>query len=219
MYQRIEPWNKIVPTDPADYESFEITRQDGSTETIPGLPTTDYYQRELKNEYKLGYDSQTGNVNNSQYKDLSNKFTPKNLEQMQEMVKKYPEYFANSEYTWDHYINKKYYDVMEAGGPKAEILKSILEYHQESQKGLDDNQMLGYYLPRFRADLYENLTSDDRESIGDRLSEFWEKTASQFMVRKDDYQESSFNFAETVYAADKIVYRTDSEKIPIQGKY
>jgi len=219
MYQRIEPWNKIVPTDPADYESFQITRQDGSEETIPGLPTTDYYQRELKNEYKLGYNPQTGLVENSQYKDISNRFTPKNLEQMQEMVKKYPEYFANSEYTWDHYINKKYYDVMEAGGPKAEILKSILEYHQESQKGLDDNQMLGYYLPRFRADLYENLTSDDRESIGDRLSEFWEKTASQFMVRKDDYQESSFNFAETVYAADKIVYRTDSEKIPIQGKY
>jgi len=217
-YQRIEPWNKIVPNDPSYYESFELTNPDGSTQTIQGLPSIDFYNRELKNEYKLGYDPKTGKVDNSEFKDQSGNYKPKDKTQMEKMRSKYGEYFQQSEQAWDHYLNLDYYKVMEEAGPKAEILKTLIEYHEGSQEGLDPNQMIGMYLPRFRADLYQNLTADDKANFTDRMAQIWENTRSQFRPRVEDYEEG-FNFVESVYAADKIVYRTDSEKIPIQGKY
>jgi hypothetical protein len=217
-YQRIEPWNKVIPNDTSYYESFEITNPDGSKQTIQGLPSIDFYNREKRNEYKLGYDPKTGKVDNSEFKDQTGNFKPKDKTQMEEMRSKYGEYFQQSEQAWDHYLNLDYYRVMEEGGPKAEILKTLIEYHEGSQEGLDPNQMIGMYLPRFRADLYQNLTADDKANFTDRLAQVWENTRAQFRPRVEDYEEG-FNFVESVYAADKIVYRTDSEKIPIQGKY
>ena len=217
-YQRIEPWNKVIPNDTSYYESFEITNPDGSKQTIQGLPSIDFYNREVRNEYKLGYDPKTGKVDNSEFKDQTDNFKPKDKTQMEEMRSKYGEYFQQSEQAWDHYLNLDYYRVMEEGGPKAEILKTLIEYHEGSQEGLDPNQMIGMYLPRFRADLYQNLTADDKANFTDRLAQVWENTRAQFRPRVEDYEEG-FNFVESVYAADKIVYRTDSEKIPIQGKY
>ena len=217
-YQRIEPWNKVIPNDTSYYESFEITNADGSTEIIQGLPSIDFYNREVRDEYKLGYDPQTKKVDNSSFKDQAGRYKPKDKDQMEEMRSKYGEYFQQSEQAWDHYLNLEYYKVMEEGGPKAEILKTIIEYHEGSQEGLDPNQMIGMYLPRFRADLYQNLTADDRANFTERMAEVWENTRAKFGLRVEDY-EDGFNFVESVYAADKIVYRTDSEKIPIQGKY
>lgn len=217
-YQRVEPWNKVIPNDESYYETFEMTNQDGTKSTVQGLPSIDFYNREVKDEYKLGYDAQTKKIDNSEFKDQANRFKPKDRDQMEKIRSKYGEYFQQSDQAWDHYLNLDYYKVMDEGGNKAEILKTIIEYHKESQEGLDANQMIGMYLPRFRADLYQNLTTKDKENFTDKMSVIWENARSKFKISVEDY-ENIFNFVESVYAADKILYRTDSEKIPIQGKY
>lgn len=218
VYVRIEPWNKIVPNDPKYLEQFTIINSEGQEETVFGAPARHFYRTELKDEYKRGYDSKTGQVNDEQFRDINGKFRPRTLEEMREIKNTYGEFFAETDFAWDHYINYEYYKVINEGGPKAEILNTILDYHLETQKGLQANHTLGYMLPRYRADLYQNLTADDRLGFQDRMKQVWEKAKSKVVIAKDDF-ENDFNYVESVHAGTRLGYRSEDQKLPITGKY
>jgi len=218
FYARLEPWNKVVPNDPKYLEQFTITNSEGQEELVYGAPARHFYRTERKDEYKRGYDPETGTVNNEQFKDITGKYRPRTLDEMREIKEKYGEFFAETDFSWDHYINYDYYKVMDEGGPKAEILKVILDYHLETQKGLNATHMLGYMLPRYRADLYQNLTADDRLNFQDRMKELWEKAKSKVVIAKDDF-ENDFNYVESVHAGTRLGYRSEDQKLPITGKY
>ena len=218
-YQRLAPWDKTIPTNPEDYESFKFTKPDGTEEQVSGLPNIDFYSRALKDEFKTGYDPVTKKVDNSEYKSpVTGLFRPRNLDEISALKDSNPEYFTDLEHSWDHYVNYDYYKLKNEGGPKFKILETIRKYHYNNQKGLDAHDTLEDILPRYRSDLYENLTSKDRESLGERARQLGEKISSKFVVKADDFEEF-LNYSDHLNTNQRTIYQTDEQKIPITGKY
>jgi hypothetical protein len=218
-YQRLAPWDKTIPTNPEDYESFKFTKPDGTEEQVSGLPNIDFYSRALKDEFKTGYDPVTKKVDNSEYKSpVTGLFRPRNLDEISALKESNPEYFTDLEHPWDHYVNYDYYKLKNEGGAKFEILETIRKYHYNNQKGLDAHDTLEDILPRYRSDLYENLTSKDRESLGERARQLGEKISSKFVVKADDFEEF-LNYSNHLNTSQRTIYQTDEQKIPITGKY
>lgn len=218
-YQRLTPWNKTKPTDPADYETFTFTNPEGVDITIDGAPSIDFYSRRVKDEFKTGYDPVTKTIKDSEFRSpVTQSFRPRNLEEIKALKESNPEYFTDLEHEWDHYVNYDYYKLKERDPIKFKILETIRKYHHESQKNLDAHDTLEDLLPRYRNDLYENLTAKDRESLGDRAKGVFEKVASKFRMRPDDY-ENFTNYTNHLNAHQKTIYKTDQQQIPITGKY
>jgi hypothetical protein len=57
-YQRIYIWNQIKPNNPKYYKTYTLS--DGTV--LPGTPTTEYYSRRVKDEYRTGYDATTEEI-------------------------------------------------------------------------------------------------------------------------------------------------------------
>jgi hypothetical protein len=51
-WSRSRLWSTTVPTDLANFETFDVTNEDGTVETIMGKPKMKYFSRVVKSEYK-----------------------------------------------------------------------------------------------------------------------------------------------------------------------
>lgn len=219
-YKRVAAWERNVPNQDKYYKSFELVNSKGETEIITGEPTYQFYRNKVKDEFHTGYNPSTGKIEliDGIHIDSKGKFAPKNLEQLEETRLKYPEKFQQVPYSWDHYVNYDYYKIQNEGGPKKEILNTLLQFHLETQKGLDQSAKLGYQLPRFRKDFYESVSDKDSKDLKEKGIQLWNRFKENFVTTRDDY-ESELNFVETVDVIDKFFYKDLDTKVPIRGKY
>jgi hypothetical protein len=219
-YKRLAAWERNVPNLDKYYNKFDMVNSKGEKEPIDGEPSYQFYRTKVKDIYHTGYNSATGKIELIEgiHTDTKGKLAPKNLEQLNEMRAKYPEKFQEAPYAWDHYVDYKYYKIQEEGGPKKEILNSLLEFLLETQKGLDQSAKLGYQLPRLRKDFYESVSDKDSKDLKEKGQQLWNRFAENFRSTRDDY-ESELNFVETVDVIDKFFYKDLDTKVPIRGKY
>jgi hypothetical protein len=224
VYVRTAAWSVIKPKDDKYYETTEILDAEGNSIKIDGIPTMKYYDRSVKDEYRTGYDANTGTVKLKVGEHISRAGLafpdlPYGLKKMEELKDKYPEKYAAQDYAWDHYINREYEEIKNKGGAQFQALQLIKDFHLSSQDNLERNGVLGLELARFRKDRYEYLTSGTLKEDGskkfkeltDGFMQFWGK-------RRDDFEEDLNYDAETAMS-DIDLYAGNEGKVPVRGKY
>lgn len=159
-YKRSYLWNVTVPTDPEYYESHTILDVNGKeVETINRVPKIRFYKREVKDEYRTGYnpDTQRVELKVGTHVDNSGNWLPK----------------MNGKD--DRYINKAYFDLEKSDPDMFKVLETIKKYHLESQDGAGNYAKLYYDLPRYEQERLEILQGekkrDDEKEMG-----IWQKT-------------------------------------------
>lgn len=205
VYDRLYVWNVIKPNDPSFYESTQVTNQDGTTETIPGLPTLNFYARVVKKEFRTGYDPATGQVKPiiGVHKDNRGEFLPKNVE-------------------GSPYINEEYFKLKETDPKMFKVLETITKYHLENQEGLGKRGKLYMDFPRFEKSNLEMIqsggVSKKAKETGNAFSNVYKKIVDWFKGAKDTGA-SDLNWEDQNMLVRADAFNDAIENIPIDGLY
>ena len=216
-YRPTDAWTYVKPKDEKYIKTTQLYDEEGNVigEPIQGVPSFKYHKREVKNEYKTGYDSKDDTVDESKFKDLQGNLLPRSLNQMEKMLKKYPERYARQEKAYDHYINRDYHN-LDSG--KKELLDFLTQFHLNNQLSLEEHKRLGLELPRYRVDRYERLKALTKDSVKEKVNSIKEGISSAFLAKEDDYQEGDANYKEDKEVVDYNPYNDYDRAIPITGR-
>lgn len=210
VYERLYVWNVIKPNNPSFYESTQITNDDGSVETIPGLPTLKYYARVVKKQYRTGYDPATGLVKPIVGVHVSNQgkddYLPKQIE-------------------GSPYINEEYFRLKNApegsdDNKLFKVLEKITEVHLQNQEGLGKRAKLYLDFPRFEKSNLEVIQSG---GIAKKAKETGNFFSIMFKRFRDFIQGAKADAGDEFnYKQENMLVRADAfgdqiENIPIQG--
>jgi hypothetical protein len=209
-YDRISVWTVIKPNDPNMYETTDYIKEDGTTETIQGVPSIKYFSRAVKKEYKNGYDPSTGEVRIEigVHKDNRGEWLPKQI--------------ANSPYINERYFQLKNADPSSTDGKLYKLLKFITKEHLKTQEGVGKRGKLYMDFPRYGMSNLEGLQS---KGVKTKLEEkfgpisYILKQISNFFKGSMDEEGTVFNsnVANQLVRADG--YNDQIENIPIQGLF
>jgi len=191
MWVRSTLWSITVPTDPSQYETFDILDDAGNVvETIQGKPITKYYTRVVKPEYKT--EKIVGKT-----VDNTEKWLPKTVEQ------------GAKDAT---YINERYFNT-KASDPKLfYALEKMKEHHLKNQEGLGYKSKLYLDYPRYRKSTLETLQTKNLLTIyAQRIKDF-------FKGAKDD-AEDGLNDTAQMNLVRMDMFDNGVTEVPIHGLY
>lgn len=220
-YHRTYAWSVIRPKDERYLEKTQVKDETGKViETITGVPAMKYHRREVKDEFKTGYNPQTGEVKLEVGKHVNAKgqWLPKSLEEMEKVKDQYADELAQQPYAYDQYINYDYLNLKKQGGAEFKALEFLKEFHLKHQETLEKNGKLGLELPRYRRDLYEYVTNTDTSSIKDKWGSLVEGWTQLWAKRKDDDQDG-LNYDEQMSMVEIDKYSGESGRVPVTGRY
>lgn len=218
-YQRSYAWSVVKPTSKEHYESTKIFNEKGELEReVNGVPNIKYSKREVKDEYRTGYNPVTKKVELEVgvHQDAKGGWLPKSLAQMEEIRKNYAQELTEQEGAWDQYINRDYIKLKTENPKLHQALEGIKKFHLDHQKDLEPNARLGLEMPRYRKDSYQYLTA--KGGVKNKFSQAFEGIRENFAKRKDDH-EDGLNFDEQMMMTEVDLYSGESGKVPITGKY
>lgn len=204
-YQRIYTWNVIRPNDPQYYEQHQVLDENGKPtgESIKGLPSRRFYKREVKDEYRTGYDKTTKQVKLivGVHVDNKNRWLPR-------------ESAPNNPYR-----NEDYYKLKASNPQLFELLDAMKRKHLEFQEGLDSASKLYLDFPRFAKSNLELLqTKRDAKVRGNWLSLLLTRIKEFFKGSKEE-PESGHNWNDDYKVATLDIFDKDDANIPIRGLY
>lgn len=209
-YERLFVWNVIKPNDPTYYETTQITNEDGTTESIDGLPSLKYYARVVKKEYRTGYAPATKEVKKQVGIHIDNRgeYLPKDV--------------PGSPYRNEEYFRLKNADPSSQDGKLFKVLENITKNHLKNQEGIGKRGKLYLDFPRFEK---SNLEVIQTGGISKKARETG-STLSLILKRFKDFFKGSKADAghELNYKEKNMLVRADAfddqiEDIPIQGLY
>ena len=196
-WSRSRLWSITVPTDLANFETFDITNEDGTVETIMGKPKMKYFSRVVKSEYKN--DKIVGVTVDNKYNWL-----PKSREKMAASSLPEDQKFK--------YINEEYY-ALEQNDPKTfAAMEKMKEHHLANQDGLSYKGRLYYDFPRLRKSTLETIQDKNALTIyAERIKDFFRRA-------KDD-AESGFNYDDQENLVRMDMFDNTVTNVPIAGLY
>jgi len=183
QYRRLPHWNRIIPTD-SDYMEVKPSRK--------------YSIRQVKSEYRTGYNPQTNEVELKEWEHIDNKgnFLPKSGK------------FQSKEYeTLKNATNSTQKALFN-------LLKTHTKYQLEAQKDVANRNKLGLDIPRLRKSSTESnlkLLKRMLEKPSDIPSLLWDRIVSKWKS-STDYSQGEGSF-QTVFA-DK--YGNEHISVPIK---
>lgn len=202
-WERIYVWNRIVPNDPKYYERYQL--QDGSY--IAGVPNKEYFRRQVKSEFKTGYDAATGKVKRVVGLHVDNKgnWLPKTVAQGAKDSK---------------YINKEYEKLKASNSPVFKILEVMTKYHLKAQEDSYGSNKLWMDIPRFRKTAVENFQlSKLKGDVSTAASKIGAAASALVTKKEDDFSSGQGNFKREL--EERLVYtdlfNNELIKIPIKG--
>jgi len=230
-YERVKAWSIVKPKNKKYIETTNIYDDNGILiETIEGIPTNNFYERRVKDQYRTGYNSSTGKLDPYANYDIQRYQLPKSLEEMSLVRDKYSKQLDEHNekiksllghpIPWNYYINTEFLKLKEENNTQYQLLKLISDYHLKSQENLDSKKTLGYELPRERMDRYQYLTSGSAiKDIQERATEITKGMLSIFGNKEDDFEQGvNYNEGDTAIGTE-VYINEDGLKIPIRGKY
>lgn len=188
VWERTYAWSVIRPKNPDHYDSTTITKQDGTTQTIPVLPSLKYFKRLVKEEYKTK--KVVGEtVDNRGY------WMPKTMAQGAKD---------------DRYINKDYERLRQTQPDVYNLLETLKKIHLRNQEGLNKKGKLWLDMPRFRKQTAERLLSDNPiMRIIQRIKDFFQKV-------KDGWDQG-FNYDDNLNLVKLDLFDDNTTGVPIAG--
>lgn len=216
-FERLYVWNVIVPRDPAYYESYDIKDENGDViETLPMVPSTRYYARVIKEEYRTGYVApkkagEKGKVKLDVGVHIDNKGNW--LPRMD--VKDSP------------YRNEEYYRMQKEDPDMFNLLEKLKKFHLEHQKGLSGDAKLYLDFPRFEKSGLESMRTrnklgndqDQDELTGENWFQWLIRRIKDFFRGSKDMPESGFNQSDEFRMATLDMFDNETTKVPMQGLY
>jgi hypothetical protein len=202
-YERSYAWTITKPADESYYEKYELKDEFGNvTETLDGIPTIRFYNREVKPEFKN--EKVIG-------KSVDNKgqWLPKRREQ------------AGKD--WDaKYINDAYFELIDKEPKLKKLLEEFTKFHLDNQVGLNESGKLYMDFPRFRKSNLELLrTTSLKGAIENNAN-----ALTLYVQRLKEYVNGAADDAElghNYYAKNNIPFldRFDDDiaKIPLFGLF
>jgi hypothetical protein len=202
VWERLAIWNVTRPTDAADYEHTDILDPEGNVvESLQGLPTTKYYVRRVKNEYRT--------------KRVVGKTTDNR-----------GQWLPRLDVAGSPYINKEYEALRQSDPKLFAVLEKMSEHHLKNQEGLGYRSRLYLDIPRFRKNSLEVIQTQQLKKtikgavagrlplltlLVQRMKLFWQRgkdAAEQGLNPHDDF---------TLVRAD--MFDNEVSSVPIAGLY
>lgn len=211
FYKRVRVWSVVRPRDSKYLETFTFVLSDGSEHTIDGKPSLRFYNREVKDEFRTGYDFKTGKVKLVVGVHITNKGDKDFLPRLEDPADR-------------RFINDRYFELKNAakGTDDAnlfEILEAIKEYHLENQKGLEVNKKLYLDFPRYRKNFLETLqTTDLFKKKWSAFGVMFKNIADFFRKAKDD-PDSGLNPEDQWNLVKADMFNDQAAQIPMTGLY
>jgi hypothetical protein len=202
VWERLATWNVTRPTDPSDYETTTILDNDGNVvEELQGLPTTKYYIRRVKNEYR------TKKVV-GQTTDNKGQWLPR-LD-----VKDSP------------YLNPEYFRLKKEDPKLFAVLEKMAEHHLKNQEGLGYRSRLYLDVPRFRKNTLEMVQAQQlkrtlKGAVAGRLPllTLLVQRMKLFWQRGKDATEQGLNPHDDFMLVRADMFDNEVSSIPIAGLY
>lgn len=204
-YQRSYIWNVVKPSDPAYYESYQIRDSDGNAigEPIRGLPSLKFYNREVRDEFKTGYNPATGEIELEVGVHVDNK----------------GEWLPREDVADNIYRNEEYYKFVENDKTGNELLEKLTKNHLKNQENLDRRSKLYLDFPRFEK---SNLELLQTQNVGKEKMSFFRNMIHRvrnFFVGSKEMPESGFGWSDEFKLVSLDIYDDREYNVPIQGMY
>lgn len=201
IWERIYVWNVVRPVDENFYERTEIKREDGTTETVDGLPSLKYYARVVKPQYRTQRIVGTTVDNQGNFLPRLN-------------VADSP--FINKEYLNMHKTDPKHYA----------ILEKMKEHHLKNQEGLGYKNRLYLDIPRYRKNALEVVRTKKLTNVAGGLGEknfpFLQvmiERMKNFFRKAKDQKGSDYNWEDDAVLVRADMFDNEIASIPISGLY
>jgi hypothetical protein len=201
VWQRIYVWNVTRPVNEDFYEKTVVTRADGRSYTIKGLPAMKYYSRVVKPQYRT--ERIIGNTVDNQGNFLPRLDIP------------------NSPYIDQDYLN------MQSTDPKHyAILEKMKEHHLRNQEGLSYRSRLYLDIPRYRKNALEVLRTKKLSAIAGDVGEdnfpilqlMIERFKNFFRKAKDEKGEG-YAWEDDAMLVRADMFDNEVASVPITGLY
>ena len=202
VWERLAMWNVTRPTDPADYETTAILDNEGNVvEEIQGLPTTKYYVRRVKNEFRTKKEVGKTTDNKGQW-----------LPRLD--VKDSP------------YINHEYNRLQREDPKLFAVLQKMTEHHLKNQEGLGYRSRLYLDVPRFRKSSLEAIQTQQlkktfKGAVAGKLPLLtWAvQRMKLFWQRAKDAEEQGLNPHDDFRLVRADMFDNEVSSVPIAGLY
>ena len=208
-WERLYAWNVVKPVDENYYKKTVLKDANGDTvETINRVPGYNFMSKQVKPEYRTGYNPITKKVKRIVGVHITNKGIDDFLPRTD---------------VGDKYLNPDY-DTMTVADKR--LLEKLTEWHLKNQEGLGRRSKLWLDIPRYRMNNYEiaqlrqirqvikGVYGDDNSLIGTFL-----KYLRGLWSRLKDAPQSRFNWEDDIMLASADIFDTESTDIPITGMY
>lgn len=209
-WERIYAWNVTKPVDPDYYQQTIVKDENGVVQPpINRVPGFNFMSKQVKPEYRTGYDPITGKVKRIVGVHITNKGID--------------DFLPRTDVEDKRYLNPAY-DNMTA--PDKELLNKVVEWHLKSQEGLGRKAKLWLDIPRYRMNAYEMLQMKNAKKLmqhvyGDDNSlraTFW-KSFRGLWSRLKDSADTVFNWQDDIMLASSDIFDQETTEIPITGMY
>ncbi len=204
-YQRSYIWNIVKPSDPAYYETYQIRDADGNAvgEPLRGLPSLKFYNREVKQEFKTGYNPATGEIDLEVGVHVDNK----------------GEWLPREDVADNIYRNEEYDKFVKDDQLGNEVLEKLKKHHLKNQEGLDRRSKLYLDFPRFER---SNLELLQTQNVGKEKMSFFRNMIHRvrnFFKGSKEMPESGFGWSDEFKLVSLDIYDDREYNVPIQGMY
>ena len=201
VWQRLYVWNVTRPVNEDFYEKTVVTRADGRSYTIKGLPAMKYYSRVVKPQYRT--ERIVGVTVDNQGNFLPRLDIP------------------NSPYIDQDYLN------MQNTDPKHyAILEKMKEHHLRNQEGLSYRSRLYLDIPRYRKNALEVLRTKRLSTIAGDVGEdkfpllqLMVERFKNFFRKAKDEKGDSYAWEDDAMLVRADMFDNEVASVPITGLY
>jgi hypothetical protein len=204
-WRRLPIWNVTRPRDTKFFETTILRDETGQpVGEIKGLPKLEYFSRQVKPEYRTGYNAATGRVEKEVGVHVNNKgeWLPKDAEHMDQSIP-----------NWDKYINPEY-DRMKTERPDHfKVLEILTKHHLKNQDGSSWKSKLYLDFPRFG--ITDNLEGIQK---GNKISRMMKRIKGFYQNYADDFEEG-LNADDRWNLTRADIFDDEISNIPVRGLY
>ncbi len=204
-WRRLPIWSVSRPRDAKYFEQTILKDISGKPigKPIIGLPKLEYFKRNVKDEYRTGYNAKTGRVELEVglYIDNKGDWLPKSAEQMDQSLP-----------NWDKYINHDYERMRKDRPDHFEVLNILTEHHLKNQEGSSWRSKLYLDFPRFGVKGLESFQKEGKITrLMKRIKGFYQKYA-------DDFEEG-LNQQDNWNLVRADIFDDELSSVPVRGLY
>lgn len=195
-WERLYVWNLVIPNDPMYMETTMIKDAQGNKVSIPGLPTTKYYARVVKDFDDSGRPIKTKQIVGVTVDNRGN-WLPKDV-------------------PGSPYLNENYAKLSAADRA---VLDKLTEHHLKNQEGLDRKSKLYLDFPRFRKSGLEVIQTQNVGKEKWNALTIWAKRTRDFWTGAKDDAQSGMNEKDEFNLVKVDVFDNELTSVPVAGLY